>query len=517
MTRITAVRRLLTGLALATLVLTGCAQLEPRPELPPQTASAPGSTSELDALIAGPEASHPGQSGFRLVPDGLQAFAIRARTALLAGRSLDVQTYIWHDDQTGMFLAHRILEAADRGVRVRLLVDDMDARAKNVGFAVLHSHPNIQVRMFNPFASREGTFSLITEGLGSFNRVNRRMHNKSWIADNRLAVVGGRNLGDEYFGASEEVNFVDLDYAMVGPVVRDVSASFDRFWNSPVSYPMDILDPEAVRAEDLDALRKTLADAAARARAGRYADEQMENEAVRKLVSGEWPMEWVEDYFFVSDFPDKAIAEEPSPEASNVLKAITPAMQGTREELTIISPYFVPGDEGTRFLVDIAQGRNVRILTNSLVANDVAAVHGGYSRWRDDLLEGGVRLFEMKPVGNRDVPYSLRGSGGASLHTKALSVDGERLFVGSYNLDPRSTSLNCEQGVMVASATLAQQFEGFFDRQTSGTYSWAVSLDEDDDLSWTDGEETFDKDPEASAGRRFQAWLAKVLHIDSQL
>jgi putative cardiolipin synthase len=371
--------------------------------------------------------------------------------------------------------------------------------------------------MFNPFASRDGAFSFITEGLGSFNRVNRRMHNKSWIADNRLAVVGGRNLGDEYFGASEEVNFVDLDFAMVGPVVRDVSASFDRFWNSPVAYPMDILDPEAVRAEDLDDLRKTLADAAAEARDSRYGDEQMEDEAVARLVSGDWPMEWVEDYAFVSDYPDKAWAEEASPESSNVLKAITPAMQSTRKELTIISPYFVPGEDGTRFLVDIAQDRQVRILTNSLVANDVAAVHGGYSRSREALLAGGVRLFEMKPVGNQDVPYSLRGSSGGSLHTKALSVDGERLFVGSYNLDPRSTSLNCEQGVMVASAPLARQFEGFFDRQTTGTYSWTVTLDEDGDLSWSDGDASFDKDPEASAGRRFQAWLARVLRVDSQL
>jgi putative cardiolipin synthase len=509
--------RLRISAAFFILVLSGCVQLEPRPELPPQRASAPASATELDQLIAGAEARHPGKSAFRLVGDGPQAFAIRARSALLAGRSIDVQTYIWHDDLTGLFLAHRILEAADRGVRVRLLVDDMDARAKNVGFAVLHAHPNIQVRMFNPFASRDGAFSFIAEGLGSFNRVNRRMHNKSWIADNRLAVVGGRNLGDEYFGASEDVNFVDLDFAMAGPVVRDVSASFDRFWNSPVAYPMDVLDPEAVDEADLEALRKQLADAAEDARNSRYGDEQMENTAVQKLVDGDWPMEWVEDYAFVSDFPDKAWAEDASPESSNVLKAIAPPMQAAREELTVISPYFVPGDEGTRFLVDIAKERRVRVLTNSLVANDVAAVHGGYSRWREALLVGGVRLYEMKPVGNRDVPYTLRGSSGASLHTKALSVDGERLFVGSYNLDPRSTSLNCEQGVLVASDTLARQFEGFFDRQSEGTYSWAVTLDEDGDLSWSDGQATFDKDPEASAGRRFQAWLARVFRIDSQL
>ena len=192
-------------------------------------------------------------------------------------------------------------------------------------------------------------------------------------------------------------------------------------------------------------------------------------------------------------------------------------MQASEDGLTIISPYFVPGEEGTAFLVGIAADRTVRVLTNSLAANDVAAVHGGYSRSREALLAGGVLLYEMKPIGNQDVPYSLRGSTGGSLHTKAFSVDDDRLFVGSYNLDPRSTSLNCEQGVMVASEVLTREFEGLFDRQTAGTYSWQVTLEEDGDLGWSDGRETFEKDPEASAGRRFQAWLARLLHIDSQL
>ena len=185
-----------------------------RPGLPMDVAIAPGQGTELDDLITGPEALHPGQSGFRLVGHGPEAFAIRARTALLAGRSLDVQTYIWHADVTGKYLAHRALEAADRGLRVRLLVDDMDARAKNAGFAGLDAHPNIAVRMFNPFKSRTGKLSQVAEMLGSFNRINHRMHNKTWIADNRIAIVGGRNLGDEYFGASEDVNFVEKRWSL---------------------------------------------------------------------------------------------------------------------------------------------------------------------------------------------------------------------------------------------------------------------------------------------------------------
>jgi putative cardiolipin synthase len=232
--------------AAAAIALAGCAGLAPRPELPQDQAIPPGEGSALDAIVAPAEARHAGQSGFRLVSEGPEAFAIRARTAALAGRSLDVQTYIWHEDSTGGFLAWRLLEAADRGVRVRLLVDDMDARSKNYELAALDAHPDIEVRMFNPFASRSGGARFAAEMFSDFGRLNRRMHNKSWIADDRIAVVGGRNLGDEYFGASEEVNFVDLDFAMVGPVVRDASASFDRYWNSEVAYPIAVLAPGQV-------------------------------------------------------------------------------------------------------------------------------------------------------------------------------------------------------------------------------------------------------------------------------
>ena len=183
---------------------------------------------------------------------------IRAQSANMAARSIDVQSYIWHADATGRYLAQLLLAAADRGVRVRLLVDDLDARAKNAGFGALAAHTNIEVRLFNPFATRSGGLRLAGEGLRDFGRINRRMHNKSWIADNRIALVGGRNLGDEYFSASDEVNFVDLDFAMIGPVVRDVSASFDRFWNSSAAWPLELLDEEAVTEAALDTLRTRL-------------------------------------------------------------------------------------------------------------------------------------------------------------------------------------------------------------------------------------------------------------------
>lgn len=470
----------------------------------------------LDERIGPAEAAHPGASGFRLVNDGTEAFLVRMQSARHAARSLDVQTYIWHADLTGIYLGQVLLESADRGVRVRLLIDDLDARARNDGFAALAAHPHIEVRMFNPWATRSGTLSKAGEGLFSFNRINRRMHNKSWIADNRIAIVGGRNVGDEYFGAGEEVNFIDLDFAMIGPVVRDVSASFDRYWNSSSAYPMETLDPEGVNEAALEKLRKHFGERAAEAADSRYATALRGSDLVERMTAGELPLQWSAGYQFVSDDPAKVAMKKKDIKRTHVGVALVPMLEKARERVSIISPYFVPGDGVTAGLTRMAgEGRSVRVLTNSLVANDVAAVHGGYSRYRKPLLEGGVQLWELKPMAGA-MNRSLFGSSGASLHTKAFAVDGENVFVGSYNLDPRSTWLNCEQGVLVEDAVLARQLEGLFADQSSATHAWQVSL-RDGDLLWSDGTETFHKDPKASGWQRFQAWLTRVLHLDAQL
>jgi putative cardiolipin synthase len=503
------------GLALLLLWTAGCASLAPRPDLPVEIGSAEGTTTALDQLLAGPEARHPGQSAFRLIPDGLEAFAIRAHGARLAGRSLDVQTYLWHDDLTGSLLAARLLEAADRGVKVRLLLDDMDARNNERAFGALDAHEHIDVRVFNPFATRSGSLGFLLEAVGSFGRINQRMHNKSWIIDNRLAVVGGRNLGDEYFDASSGTNFVDLDFAMVGPVVRDATASFDRYWNSAEAYPIGLLAGGHATPERLAALRSRLEQFGVEARQSRYAAELQRDDGVRRLVEGDWPLHWSAKYSFVADDPLKFRGEGGGVRGSQVVGKLAPAISGARTDVTIISPYFVPGDEGTRGLVELdSSGRPVRILTNSLAANDVAAVYGGYSRYRRPLLEGGVELWELKPTGTGNP--SLFGSSGASLHTKALVIDRNLVFVGSYNLDPRSTSLNSEQGVLVEDVELSRQLLDIFEIQTSSARAWKVTL-EDGELAWTDATARLDQAPDASAWRRFQAWCARVLHLDSQL
>ena len=278
------------------------------------------------------------------------------QSARLAARSLDVQTYIWHADLTGIYLAEQLLESADRGVRVRLLVDDLDARALNDGYAALAAHPNIDVRLFNPWVSRDGTLSRAGEGAMSFKRINRRMHNKSWIADNRIAIVGGRNIGDEYFGAGEEMNFVDLDFAMLGPIVRDASASFDRYWNCASAYPIETLDPKSVNDEALAKLRVKLAGYLEAAESGRYATALRGEDRVKRLIAGEWPMQWSTKYQFVVDDPAKVKMTKREAKRTHVASAIVPMIRAAKAEIRIISPYFVPGKEVTTALTGAVGG-----------------------------------------------------------------------------------------------------------------------------------------------------------------
>jgi putative cardiolipin synthase len=501
---------------LPAILLAGCVQLPVLPERPDVTSSPPAERGALAERIGPAEAAHPGQSGFRLLSDGTEAFLIRAQSARLAVQSLDVQTYIWHADLTGAYLGQVLLDAADRGVRVRLLVDDLDARAKNDGFAALAAHPHIEVRLFNPWATRNGKLSQAGESAFSFERINRRMHNKSWIADNRIAVVGGRNVGDEYFGAGQDVNFVDLDFAMLGPVVREVSYTFDRFWNSSSAYPMEVLAPEGVNDDALIKLRNTLAGRAADARDSPYATALRGEDLLERMAGGGWPLQWASKYEFVSDDPDKVTMKKRDVRRTHVGVSLVPMLQSARARVAIISPYFVPGKEVTEgFSRMAAAGRSVRVLTNSLVANDVAAVHGGYSRYRKALLEGGVQLWELKPTGSPG-NSSVFGSSGASLHTKAFVVDGRHGFVGSFNFDPRSVSLNTEMGVLFRDADLAREVSAVFDRQIEPDNSYRVAL-EGIRLVWSDSAGRLRHEPKASLRRRVIARLSGFLPLESQL
>jgi putative cardiolipin synthase len=483
---------------------------------------APAATA-LDLALAPLTDAHPGATGVMLVDDNSDAFALRAFSAREAGRSLDLQYYLWHADETGGLLVREVLAAADRGVRVRVLLDDINARGKDRAILALDSHPMIEVRLFNPSRNREGIWLRAAEMLLRAVSLNRRMHNKAWIADGRLALVGGRNIGNEYFDAAEELNFHDADFLLAGPAVDEASAVFDRFWNSRAVIPIKAL--HAIRGRKLlPALRHRLEALAEHSRASPWlrhlSDADASVAAGRGRFAGALPLTWVTDVHVVSDPPEKAAPLENEQQADRwLVRLIAPRLSDARTEALLISPYFVPGEAGAELLAARArEGVSLRVLTNSLAATDVALVHAGYSRYREDLLAVGVQIHELKPHEVRRI--GILGRSKASLHTKALVVDGQRGFVGSFNLDPRSVQLNTEMGVLFSDAALAGQLRGLFLQSAAAETSYRLYL-EDGALRWVDdnpeGSQVWTREPEASAWRRAVVAVMRWLPIESQL
>jgi putative cardiolipin synthase len=475
-----------------------------------------GAPTPIDRVVEPLTAAHPGQAGLAILADNLDAFAIRASSARAAGRSLDLQYYIWHADFTGNLIYNELLRAADRGVRVRLLLDDMNVHGSRTVLAALDSHPNIEVRLFNPTRAREGTVARGVELLLRFFSVNRRMHNKTWIADGQVAIVGGRNVGDEYFDAAADVNFMDTDVAVVGPPVRQAERIFDAYWNSPAAIPLQAL----VRAEPeaLGRLRASIDTGLQSERAGPYAQRLQRAQGVRDLIEGRRKLHWTADASIVSDPPEKAQGATPGPDWMTPL--LLEQASRARRELKVISPYFVPGTEGVRWIEGLrARGVEVSILTNSLAANDVLAVHGGYAGYRAPLLRSGVSLFELKPHGPRG-GRSLFGSSGASLHTKAFVADATHGFIGSFNLDPRSMNLNTEMGLLFDCPDTAAELDALYARKTSAPISYRIELT-GDGLRWHDDAaqppHAWEREPEASLWSRAAARVIGWLPVESQL
>jgi putative cardiolipin synthase len=463
---------------------------------------------------------HPRQSGVRLLHDGLDAFTTRVHSARFATRTLDVQTYIWHDDATGRYIARELLRAADRGVRVRVLLDDMDARPRDVTLEAIDKHPRIEVRMFNPFRTRSGALRTLAELLQRGERLNHRMHNKAWIADDLLAIVGGRNIGDEYFASASEVNFIDLDAVLLGPAVGAAACEFERYWHSPASIPIRQLRKYSRVKLLPHRYRRQLEKSATQAENSVYVRRLNDQTALEALAGTAWT--WSEDVRVVADDPRKALHDR-SDEHAHVLACMVSEIRATQRQLLLISPYFVPGMGGAAALRRLAQqDAEVAVLTNSLAATDVAAVHGAYAKYREPLLAGGVRLFEMRHSANFGESHRLSlGSTRGSLHTKAAVIDQERVFVGSFNIDPRSARLNCEMGVWIRSPLLARQLEQSFRFATAPERAFELSLEPSGDLSWSGEQngrlEVWTREPHASLGRRLIAWLLTLLPIESQL
>ncbi|WP_051183219.1 phospholipase D family protein [Desulfocurvibacter africanus] len=455
--------------------------------------------------------SNGGNSGFILLDEPGSAFNMRNGLAGLAERTLDLQYFIWEGDTTGRLLADAVIKAAQRGVRVRVLLDDLHIKGRDRVIALLDHHPCIEIRLFNPFSSRVLQY---IDFLFDFKRLNRRMHNKVFIMDNAIAVLGGRNIGNEYFGLGTDLNFRDLDLLSIGPIVQDISQGFDTFWNSssavpvravvrhfPVQEELERFLAERQRSKDLDDFP--------------YALDYSPQEYQAALERSRERFIWAEAESFVDD-PDK----ENLPH-TGVLSHLRRHGERIEQEILLEVAYFVPGKAGIAYLNELtAKGVRVRILTNSLATNDVVAAHSGYAKYRRELIESGVQLRELPPdpltlkknwaVSSRQVPISL--------HTKAMVFDRTSVFIGSMNLDPRSVVQNTETGLLVFSPELARQVAAFMDEAAlpGNSYLLAFAAPARGKIVWQAMEEgtpakQYLKDPETRFRRRCAATLLRIL------
>ncbi|KVD52326.1 phospholipase [Burkholderia ubonensis] len=478
----------------------------------------------LGDALAAPVAARPGESGFRLLADGAAALQMRIALARAATRTLDMQYYIATEDTTGKLLLGAALYAADRGVRVRMLVDDLNFRDIDRVMAALNTHPNIEIRVFNPFgASQRDVMQRTAIFFTRIDRFTRRMHNKAMIADNQVAIVGGRNLGDEYFSASPTLQFRDLDVLAAGPVTHDISASFDAYWASGSSYPLRVLNHQTFDPKELDAMRDELR-AHWRENAEPYNAKPLNaTPLAQQIARGELGLVWAPAEF-EADAPDK-VAQPTDGYVSPPMRRLAELIRAAQHEFLAFSPYFVPHDAGVKILGDTtARGVRVAILTNSLAATDAVAVQAGYGPYRAPLLRHGVELYEYKARPGR--PRLLGSRSRASLHAKAYVIDREILVIGSMNLDPRSTHLNTELALVIHSPALAQQVATIFARATQPDESYRVQLAAlsgpgASELTWIGTDEgvlrTYHVDPYAGLLRNVLTGVFMLLPVDDQL
>lgn len=507
--------------ALCTLILAlgGCATWRPDVDREPTHAIADGERTRLGQAFAAAGAEHPGQSGFRVVASGQTAFMARAALADAAERTLDLQYYSVGEDLTTDLILLRILGAAERGVRVRILLDDIHPLAREFGRRAIAAHPAIQVRLFNPFKVG-GTSSLLR--LGEFmldgERLNRRMHNKLWVTDNAVAIVGSRNLADEYFSANTNVNFYDIDLLVAGPIVTELSRAFDNYWNSPAAVPMQAFD-DAPDAAETAFVRRTLHERAANcgdAPPCTWLDGGGWREA---LGASRATLTWASAQLRY-DPPDQDKAALASDAAHGAIDDV-PDGARAESELLIISPYFVPSQAGRRLLAQLRQrGVRVSVLTNSLASTDSASAHAGYARHRAELLREGIALHELRPESRLRHRRSHRWghASPSSLHAKVMVQDRARVIVGSMNQDPRSRLHNTEAWLVIESPALAAELAAVFEEGTEPRHAYKVEqrLPEGiDALRWTtqdDGKPlTYDVEPLSGPWLRLWRTLLGIL------
>lgn len=518
-------------------LLAACAQLptefekNPSYRLTNTEATAPGtkSSERLDGNTT--------KSKVSLLNDGIGAFVARASLLEKAEKTIDVQYYIWHADLVGKLLMDRMLNAADRGVRVRILLDDMpiDTATETILYG-LDQHENIEVRLYNPFASRG--FRLM-DVLSSPARINRRMHNKSFSVDGQYTIIGGRNIGEEYFFASETSNFMDIDVIAIGPIVDDIEDQFDIYWNSDVVYPVTAFDHNSATPDDLKKIAQGLDDFRNSVKNSKYYFDVQDSsfyKEIQEINQDEKEKSLTYDGLVDVIYDDPAKGLGATEEDVTYLKhSLKPYLESIIKSVEIISPYFVPGENGVVFLNGLVErGIDVRVLTNSLSSTDGLMAQSGYSRRRYELLRGGVELYEFKTDVKSKTSKSLRRGEKAKsgLHAKIYVFDREQVFIGSFNLDQRSANINSEVGVVYDMEHMATYIATtVFDKQIKNT-AYKVAIAEEnitadgitiykDSIYWVDLDKSppryYDTEPETGFWRRFGQGFYSILPIESQL
>lgn len=466
---------------------------------------------------------HPGESGFILLASGDQSLQMRLAVIQEAERSIDLQYYAIHDDISANLLIEALLRAAERGVRVRFLIDNISLKDVDQRLATMSKRKNIQIRVFNvPTTKDQSVITRAISYITDFDRLTQRMHNKALIVDNQISIVGGRNLGDEYFNKKKNTMFKDLDLLACGPITQKISSSFDMYWNSDHSYPIAALkDIEVDRnsfKETRDFLKKRWDEKLSSSKGSQILQWKFSEKA------GRLPFIWANADIAV-DPPQKV--ESPIT-ISKPLEKLAKLLANATSEFIAVSPYFVPQENGVKALSGLKQkGLHIEILTNSLASTDVVAVHAGYKRYRKPLLEKGIELYEFKPVNNERPKQRLFGSTAparASLHSKLYIIDKRHVLIGSFNFDPRSIRLNTEILIAIDSPQLAKQARQLVHQAIQPENSYRLTLANtkgEQSMLWSTIENdkpiVFKRDPKPGFWRSIQADIFNFLPLENQL
>jgi putative cardiolipin synthase len=508
-------------IVIVALLTAGCAATAGRPAVPSMAVSSTQDTAlgrQLEPLVS----EHPGVSGFRLLNEGREAFELRTALVEVAERSIDAQYFLWDADAVGTILLDRLMRAANRGVRVRLLVDDLYLKGRDVSIAALDAHPNVEIRLYNVFGGRNPlSLGRRLDFLLEFGRLNHRMHNKLFVVDNQVAVMGGRNIGDAYFGVDPKLNYRDMDVVAAGPVVRRLSAGFDAYWNSRAVVPIGSLRGPPSSRQINRAYERLETRSDRLLAAFPYRVETDTSRIVERMTSLTQTLIWAPSEVVWAD-PEQGPSQSAAGQSAVALK-LADVVNTAHDEVVTASPYVV-ADADMPFVRRLrARGIGIRLLTNSLASTDQASAYAAFAKDRRSMLQDGVELYEVRPdaASRRIYTADPAGPHRLALHAKLAVIDAKIVYIGSFNLDPRSREINTEVALLVYSASLAQQMLALLERDFEPQNSWRVVLDNGGkDIAWVADDSAdvrYHRPPETGFWRRFAARILGALPIRGQL